>query len=76
MLKQKIQNIKDSGAEVVAVGCPACMIQLGGGLDKQAPEIKVKHVAEILAEDLAPEPTPEPKKKTKPAPAKDEFHFH
>jgi Fe-S oxidoreductase len=52
ILKQKITNIKDSGAAVVAVGCPACMLQLRGGLDKQAPEIKVKHVADILAENI------------------------
>lgn len=49
ILRQKIQNAKDSGAEVIAVGCPACMMQIKGGLDKQAPEIKVKHVADILA---------------------------
>ncbi len=52
ILKQKITNIKDSGAEVVAVGCPACMMQIQGGLDKQAPHIKIKHVAEILAEEI------------------------
>ena len=50
ILKQKIQNAQDSGAEVIAVGCPACMMQIKGGLDKQAPEITVKHVADILAE--------------------------
>ncbi len=52
ILKQKIDNIKDSGAQVVAVACPACMMQIGGGLDKQAPDIKVKHVADILAENV------------------------
>ncbi|MEN6412335.1 MAG: L-lactate dehydrogenase (quinone) large subunit LdhH [Veillonellales bacterium] len=53
ILKQKIDNIKNSGAEVVAVGCPACMMQLQGGLDKQAPNIAVKHVADILAENIS-----------------------
>lgn len=52
ILKQKITNIKDSGAEVIAVGCPACMMQIQGGLDKQAPNIKIKHVADILAENI------------------------
>jgi Fe-S oxidoreductase len=28
------------------------MMQIGGGLDKQAQGIKVKHVADILAENL------------------------
>lgn len=52
ILKQKITNIKDTGAEVIAVGCPACMMQIQGGLDKQAPNIKIKHVAEIMAEQI------------------------
>lgn len=52
ILKQKIDNIKDSGAQVVAVGCPACMMQIGGGLDQQAPNIKVRHVADILADEI------------------------
>ncbi len=52
ILKQKITNISDTGAEVVAVACPACMMQLRGGLDQQLPQVKVKHVAQILAEQL------------------------
>ena len=52
MLKEKIGNIKNTGATTVAVACPACMMQIGGGLDQQAPNIKVKHVADILAERL------------------------
>ena len=55
ILKQKVQNIQDSGAEVISVGCPACMMQIKGGLDKQAPDIKVKHVADILAENIKDE---------------------
>ena len=52
ILKDKIKNIQESGATTVAVACPACMMQIGGGLDKQAQGIKVKHVADILAENL------------------------
>ncbi len=52
ILKQKIDNIKDSGAKVVCVGCPACMMQIGGGLDKQAPDVKVRHIADILADGI------------------------
>ena len=52
MLQEKIQNIKDTGADTIAVACPACMMQIGGGLDKQAPNIKIRHVADILAEEL------------------------
>jgi iron-sulfur cluster protein len=52
ILKQKIQNIQESGAEVVAVACSGCMVQIQGGLDKQAPGIKMKHIADILAEQI------------------------
>ena len=53
MLKEKVANIKATGADTVAVGCPACMMQLRGGLDQQAPDIKVRHIADILAEGIA-----------------------
>ena len=52
ILKQKITNIKASDAEVIAVACPACMMQIQGGLDKQLPNVKIKHVADILAENI------------------------
>ena len=52
LLKEKLDNIKATGATTVAVACPACMMQIGGGLDKNAKDIKIKHVAEILAEHL------------------------
>jgi len=52
ILRQKITNIKESGAHIIAVGCPACMMQIQGGLDKQAPSIQVKHIAQLLAENI------------------------
>ena len=52
LLSRKLENIKDSQADIVAVACPACMMQIGGGLDKQMPNVKVKHIADILAEEL------------------------
>ena len=41
--------IQESQAEVVATGCPACMIQLKNGLSKKT---VVKHIAEVLLEDI------------------------
>ncbi|MBC8016516.1 MAG: LUD domain-containing protein [Sporomusaceae bacterium] len=52
ILKAKVDNIRDTGAEIIAVGCPACMMQIQGGLDKQAPHIKVKHIAQLLADKI------------------------
>lgn len=52
ILKQKLNNIQHSGASVVAVACPSCMMQIQGGLDKHSPQIAVKHIADVLAEEL------------------------
>jgi iron-sulfur cluster protein len=50
MLKRKIENIKNTGADCAGVECPGCLIQIGGGLDKMGSNIKVKHIAEMLAD--------------------------
>ena len=52
LLGRKLDNVKNSEAQVVSVACPACMMQIGGGLDKQMPNVKVKHIADILAEEI------------------------
>ena len=52
ILQRKLQNIKDSGAEIVAMDCPGCVMQIRGGLDKDGAAIKVKHTAELLAEQF------------------------
>jgi len=48
MLKRKLKNIEDTGAEYVSAECPGCLIQLGGGLDKSGSKIKAKHPAELM----------------------------
>ncbi len=49
---KKQQNIQNSNAEVVAMGCPACMMQVSNSLALAGNSISVKHVAEIYAETL------------------------
>lgn len=49
VLKDKLENIEATKAEIVAVDCPGCMMQLKGGLDKEDSKVKVKHTAEIIA---------------------------
>jgi len=44
---RKRAAIRDSGAQVVATSCPACMIQLKNGLRG---EVDVRHIAELLSE--------------------------
>jgi len=49
---RKLENIRTAGCQVVATGCPACMIQLSDMLSKSGEEITVKHPIEIYAESL------------------------
>lgn len=51
ILEEKIDNIVASGADVVAVDCPGCLLQIRGGLDARGLDnIQVKHTAQILVE--------------------------
>lgn len=50
--KRKTGNIKISGADVVATGCPACMIQISDMLSRGNEKVTVKHPIEIYAESL------------------------
>jgi len=50
ILDRKMNNIEETGADYVLVDCPGCLMQIGGGLDKKNPKIKVMHTAELLLE--------------------------
>lgn len=52
ILKRKLENIKKTGASCVAMDCPACVLQIRGGFDKEGSGIRVKHTAELLADAL------------------------
>ncbi|MHB8482809.1 MAG: (Fe-S)-binding protein, partial [Nitrospiria bacterium] len=44
VFKRKEKSILESGAEIVATSCPACMIQLRNGLKGK---VEVKHIAQL-----------------------------
>jgi glycolate oxidase iron-sulfur subunit len=50
--KRKRDNIKATGCEVVATGCPACMLQISDVLSRSKDRLAVKHPIEIYAEAL------------------------
>lgn len=50
--QRKRDNVVASGAEVVAAGCPACMMQLADVLAANNDQVTVKHVIEIYADSL------------------------
>jgi Fe-S oxidoreductase len=48
----RVREIAATGAEAVAVSCPFCLIMLGDGLATQRTEMRVRDVAELLAEAM------------------------
>ncbi|RYD05452.1 hypothetical protein N752_08900 [Desulforamulus aquiferis] len=52
ILDKKITNIEASGAQMVALDCPGCKMQISGGLDNKGNNLPVKHTAELLAEAI------------------------
>jgi iron-sulfur cluster protein len=57
ILQRKLNNIKNTGAPIVAMDCPGCVLQIRGGMDQAGAPIQVRHTAELLAEQLhAPPP--------------------
>jgi len=53
ILQRKLRNIKETGAPLVAMDCPGCVMQIRGGMDQDGADIRVRHTVEILAERLA-----------------------
>jgi glycolate oxidase iron-sulfur subunit len=52
--KRKQKNIARSHCQLVATGCPACMLQITDMLSQAGMRVMVKHAVEIYAEALAP----------------------
>ena len=53
--ERKARNIIESGADIVAAGCPACIMQISNVLALANSKAKARHVAEIFAETLGEE---------------------
>jgi L-lactate dehydrogenase complex protein LldF len=52
ILARKLENVRRSGAAMVAMDCPGCLLQIGGGLDRAGDAVAARHVAELVAERL------------------------
>lgn len=52
ILNAKLADIQQTGAEIVAMDCPGCLMQIDGGLDKAKGSVKTKHTVELLADQL------------------------
>ncbi len=49
MLEDKLNAIRESGAEVVVSNDCGCLMQIGGGLRRAGAKVEVHHLAEVLA---------------------------
>ena len=52
ILRNKLKNIRETGAPVVAMDCPGCVMQIRGGFDQESSAVRVRHSAELLVERL------------------------
>jgi iron-sulfur cluster protein len=48
ILSRKLDDVQDSGAEILVTECPGCVLQLRGGVVKQGRKFTVCHLAELL----------------------------
>ncbi len=48
IMRSKAENIKDTGADILATACPGCMIQIKDGLNRFEVKADVKHVVELF----------------------------
>jgi Fe-S oxidoreductase len=52
ILRRKFDNIRACGAEVVVTENISCLLQLRAGARRYAPQVRVLHVMEVLAESM------------------------
>ena len=46
----KLEEVRKSGASILATDCPGCIMQLRGTAEKQGYDLQVRHTAEILVD--------------------------
>lgn len=51
LLERKIANIEQSGADTLVATDVSCLMHIAGGLHRRGSAVKVRHLAEVLAED-------------------------
>jgi L-lactate dehydrogenase complex protein LldE len=49
MMRAKVRNIEASGAEVIAVGEPGCLMNIAGGLAQAGSPVRAMHLIQVLA---------------------------
>jgi len=52
ILGRKLDNIRNSGAEVLVTSNPGCLLQLKKGLAEHLPGVRIMHLTELLAQSM------------------------
>ena len=52
LLAGKLDRAEEAGAGTLVTDCPGCLMQLGGGREKRGGGPRVRHLAELLADNL------------------------
>jgi glycolate oxidase iron-sulfur subunit len=47
VLDRKIENVRQTGADLLVTACPACMIQLAYGIRKHRLDVAVRHISQM-----------------------------
>jgi iron-sulfur cluster protein len=50
LLAKKLANVAETGAEELLTDCPGCVMQLRGGARNAGAKVRVRHIAEAVAE--------------------------
>ena len=51
VLDRKMNNVKQTGADLLVTSCPACMIQLSYGVRKHGLKTQVCHISELISQN-------------------------
>lgn len=49
---KETEQYRETGASRVVMDCPGCIMQIRGGVEKRNMDVKVSHIAELLAENM------------------------
>ncbi len=52
MLRDKLDNIERSGADIVSACDTSCLMHIGGGLQRRGSHVRPAHIAELVAQGL------------------------
>ena len=52
MVSCKIEEVVNSGADMLLAGDLGCLMNMAGKISREGKEIEVRHVAEVLAGDI------------------------